>query len=126
MSVTPIVPNKMANHRSYKRRSRVYAIAFDLDTKILESRCGHAWNSCYAKIERVLLSHGFSRQQGSLYFGDENSNPVSCIKAVQELDQSYLWFGAAVKDIRMLRIDEDNDLLPILIDQLRLDQTGAA
>jgi virulence-associated protein VapD len=104
----------------------VYAIAFDIDTQVAERVMGNTWKSCYGAIERSLLAHGFIRQQGSLFFGDDTSNAVSCIKAVQDLDDKYAWFARIVKDLRMLRIDEDNDLLPALSGRLRLGKSDVA
>jgi virulence-associated protein VapD len=105
----------------------VYAIAFDLDSKVAESLCGAGWRgTCYDKIERVLGEHGFQRMQGSLYFGTEASNAVTCVTAVQDLDGRCHWFGRAVRDLRMLRIDEDNDLLPALSNRLRFGNEDAA
>jgi virulence-associated protein VapD len=104
----------------------VYAIAFDIDTIVAERVMGDTWKSCYGMIERGLAPHGFVRQQGSLFFGNASTNAVSCIKAVQDLDAKYAWFGRIVKDLRMLRIDEDNDLLPALSNRLRLDASNVA
>lgn len=126
MPVTPMFPQKKDGHRQLLRTRRVYAIAFDIDTNVAERLLGDTWKTCYGKIERVLATHGFQRQQGSLFFGDEFSNAVSCITAVQDLDNKYAWFGRIVKDLRMLRIDEDNDLLPALSNRLRFDAVGAA
>ena len=103
-----------------RRTKRVYAIAFDLDTALAESLCGSGWRNCYAQIASVMADYGFNRQQGSVYFGDEASDAVRCVLAVQDLDRRYAWFGRAVKDLRMLRVDEDNDLLPLLSNRLRL------
>jgi virulence-associated protein VapD len=97
----------------------VYAIAFDLNTTAAEAACGPGWRSCYEKIAAVLAEHGFGRQQGSVYFGDESSDAVHCVMAVQALDRRYSWFGRVVRDLRMLRVDEDNDLLPALNSELR-------
>jgi hypothetical protein len=44
--------------------------------------------------------------------------------AVQEADRRFAWFASAVKDLRMLRVDEDNDLLPALSNRLRLEAQG--
>lgn len=99
----------------------MYAIAFDIDCQVAERVIGDGWKGCYDKIERALAVHGFERTQGSLYFGDPSSNAVSCMRAVQDLDSKYAWFGRIVKDLRMLRIDEDNDLLPVLSNRLRFD-----
>ncbi|RZT56821.1 virulence-associated protein VapD [Sphingomonas sp. BK036] len=104
----------------------MYAIAFDLDTGAAEAACGSGWRNCYAQIASVMAEYGFNRQQGSVYFGDENSDAVRCVLAVQDLDRRYAWFGRSVKDLRMLRVDEDNDLLPLLSDRLRLGMHDAA
>ena len=93
----------------------MYAIAFDLDMASLE-RCypGVHARSAYDDIRRVLEPHGFQRQQGSVYFGNKHATPVSCVMAVQALARRHPWFKQAVRDIRMLRIEENNDLLPAL------------
>ncbi len=104
----------------------MYAIAFDLDTAVAEQLCGTGWRGCYEKIAQVLGEFGFARQQGSVYFGDENTDAVTCVMAVQEADKRYAWFGRVVRDLRMLRVDEDNDLLPAINNQLRLGSETAA
>lgn len=126
MSVTPIRPPREMGNRPLRKAGRVYAIAFDIDTQVAQSVLGDTWKTCYGAIERGLALHGFSRAQGSLFFGDETSNAVTCIKAVQDLDEKHAWFGRIVKDLRMLRIDEDNDLLPALSNRLRLGKPDVA
>ena len=78
-------------------------------------------NDAYAEIGRVLGRHGFSRQQGSIYFGSAVVNAVTCVLAVQELSRSLPWFAVSVADIRLLRIEEQNDLLPA-VEQAAPDQ----
>ena len=104
----------------------MYAIAFDLDTTAAEAVCGSNWRGCYEKIGAVLAEHGFGRLQGSVYFGDEASDAVRCVVAVQDLDRRYAWFGRIVRDLRMLRVDENNDLLPALNTELRFDAADAS
>ncbi len=92
---------------------RVYAIAFDMDTESLQQHYGvPSYNNAYADIRKVLHRHGFTWQQGSVYFGDETVNAVTCVLAVIDLSQTYAWFPISVRDIRMLRIEEFNDLMP--------------
>lgn len=92
-----------------------YAIAFDLDTDTLKQSYPNAsWNNAYADIRKILEPLGFSWQQGSVYFGGEQVNAVKCVLAAQLLSNTYTWFKASVRDIRMLRIEEMNDLLPAL------------
>ncbi len=92
---------------------RLYALAFDMDADTLQrSYPGPSWNNAYAEIQRVLARHGFTRQQGSVYFGSTQVNAVVCVLAAQDLSRSLPWFAISVRDIRMLRIEEQNDLLP--------------
>lgn len=100
---------------------RMYAIAFDMDTEALEQAYpGPSWRNAYAEIQNILSEHGFTRQQGSVYFGDLRAvNAVTCVLAVMDLTRRLAWFSSSVKDIRMLRIEEQNDLLPA-VHQARL------
>ena len=94
---------------------RMYAITFDLDTQTLEqSYAGASWRNAYADIRNTLRGHGFEWQQGSVYFGTERVDAVRCVLAVQSLTRRYPWFRSAVRDIRMLRIEENNDLAPAI------------
>jgi virulence-associated protein VapD len=96
-------------------RVQMYAIAFDLDTTELEKRYPTpSWQNAYHDIRRTLFSLGFKWQQGSVYFGDESMDAVRCVLAAQTLSNTYPWFRDCVRDIRMLRIEELNDLSPAL------------
>jgi virulence-associated protein VapD len=95
-----------------KESTRVYAIAFDMDIESLKEHCGDPYNNAYSDIRKVLQSHGFSPQQGSVYFGDNTVNAVTCVLAAQDLARKLPWFSNSVRDIRMLRIEEFNDLGP--------------
>ena len=93
----------------------MYAISFDLDIETLKATYGEPYNNAYPEIRKFLLSKGFSWQQGSVYFGDsEKINAVTCVVATSELSRTLPWFAASVRDIRMLRIEENNDLKPAL------------
>lgn len=97
--------------------NRMFAIAFDLDTETLSQTYGSpSYNNAYTEIRRFLQDKGFDWQQGSVYFGDPSKvDAVKCVLAVQELSKTYPWFAASVRDIRMLRIEDNNDLKPALI-----------
>lgn len=92
----------------------MYAIAFEMDIESLRQHYGDPYNGAYLEIRRVLQSHGFSWQQGSVYFGGENINAVICVLAAIDFWRQLPWFAASVRDIRMLRIEELNDLMPAL------------
>src|SRR5947209_3794958 len=57
--------------RPVPREGQVYAIAFDLDNESLRKKFGDPHHSAYLEVRRVLQRHGFTCQQGSVYFGDE-------------------------------------------------------
>jgi virulence-associated protein VapD len=96
----------------------MYAICFDLDQEALKRHYpGATHTNSYDDIRRVLERFGFTRQQGSVYFGDKLVTPVTCVMAVQEVQRIYSWFGKVVSDIRMLRIEEHNDLMPAIAQQ---------
>ncbi|MBD3817127.1 MAG: virulence factor [Halothiobacillus sp. 14-56-357] len=94
----------------------MYAIAFDLKVADLELHySGNSYNNAYGDIKKFLATKGFSRQQGSVYFGDSDKvDAVKCVMAVNALSNQYPWFKQCVTDIRMLRIEENNDLAPAL------------
>ena len=93
----------------------MYAITFDIDTNCLgEQYHTPSSNNAYGDIRKFMEANGFVWQQGSVYFGDENMTAVKCVIAVQKLAKVYPWFTACVKDVRMLRIEENNDLMPAL------------
>jgi virulence-associated protein VapD len=96
----------------FRRAGRVYAIAFGMDIEALRTNYGDPYNNAYLEIRRVLQRHGFAWQQGGVYFGGEAVTAVTCVLAAQDLARSLPWFAAAVRDIRMLRIEELNDLMP--------------
>lgn len=93
----------------------MYVIVFDLDTEALQKSYGSpSWENAYRDIRDALFAHGFTWQQGSVQFGGPEVTPVTCVLAVRELKRRYRWFAECVRDIRMLRIEETNDLRPAL------------
>ncbi|MGL6097574.1 MAG: virulence factor [Fimbriiglobus sp.] len=95
-----------------KTGGRMYAIAFDMDIESLRQHYGDPYNGAYLDIRRVLERHGFRWQQGSTYFGGDGVNAVTCVMAAMDLSRLLPWFAPSVRDIRMLRIEEFNDLMP--------------
>ena len=92
----------------------MYAIAFDMDIDSLRIHYGDPYNNACAEIRKVLQSHGFNWQQGSVYFGGENITAVTCVLAAMDVANQLPWFAPSVRDIRMLRIEELNDLMPAI------------
>lgn len=95
----------------------MYAIVFDFDTETLEQLYpNNSWRNAYMDVRNYLTARGFEWQQGSTYFGDDSIDAVRCVRVVQRLAKKYPWFKPAVRDIRMLRIEENNDLGSALSD----------
>ncbi len=103
------------NVRRTGRGPVMYAISFDLDTKVLQqSYPSPSWQNAYADIGKFLRERGFDHQQGSVYFGDDTIDVVRCQLTVQEMTIEFDWFAPSVRDIRMLRIEDNNDLRPAI------------
>ena len=95
----------------------MYAIVFDFDTQTLEELYPNpSWRNAYSDVRSYLTARGFDWKQGSTYFGDDTVDAVRCVRVVQKLATKYPWFKASVRDIRMLRIEENNDLAQALDD----------
>lgn len=95
----------------------MYAIVFDFDTDLLEQLYPNSsWRNAYSDVRNYLTSRGFE-WQGSTYFGDDTLDAVRCVHVVQRLSKKYPWFTPGVRDIRMLRIEENNDLRAALVDE---------
>ncbi len=93
----------------------MYAILFDMDTNCLEEQYeGSTYHNSYKLIKDFMLANNFTWKQGSVYFGNDKIDAVSCVLTVQKLAQKYSWFSNCVKDVRMLRIEENNDLMQAL------------
>ena len=66
------------------------------------------------EIRRVLEEHQLQWQQGNIYFGGPEVTAATVMVAVIDLTTRLSWFAASVRDIRMLRIEELNDLMPVV------------
>jgi len=102
----------------------MFAIVFDLDLDLdldldqqtlQNSYHNPSYTNAYSDIRRVLERRGFEWKQGSTYFGDQSVDAVACVLAVQDLAKQYTWFTPSVRDIRMLRIEDNNDLMPAIV-----------
>lgn len=98
---------------------RMFAIAFDLDTEsLMNSYPNSSYKNAYAEIKKILFEEGFDWCQGSVYFGKADKvNMVKCMLAARRLARELPWFRASIRDIRMLRIEDTNDLMPVIDDE---------
>jgi virulence-associated protein VapD len=97
----------------------MYAIVFDFDTGMLEQLYPNSqWRNAYSDVRSFLTARGFEWKQGSTYFGDPATvDAVRCVTVIQRLASKYSWFTPSLRDIRMLRIEENNDLMSALTDR---------
>ena len=106
-------PANLGHNR--RERGRVYAVAFDFDVQLLEQLYPNTFcRNASSDVRRFFKENGFENKQGTVYFSHEDISPVECIAAVQDLADLYEWFTPSLKDIRMLRIEENDDLMAIL------------
>lgn len=94
----------------------MFAITFDLDTETLrDTYHNDSYGNAYKEVRNILTNEfGFSWQQGSVYFGGPDVDAVTCVLAAQELASRLPWFAPSVRDIRMLKIEDNNDLAPAI------------
>lgn len=92
----------------------MYAITFDLSVSSLAEHYPTSYTNAYGEIKKFLLENGFTKQQGSVYFGDDTINAVKTVMVVNEMSRKFPWLKDSVSDIRMLRIEENNNLEPAL------------
>jgi virulence-associated protein 2 len=93
----------------------MYAVVFELDTNCLnECYEGETYHGAYREVRDFMSENGFSWTQGSVYFGNETVDAVKCVLVIQKMARTFPWFQTCVRDIRMLRIEENNDLLPAI------------
>jgi len=116
---TPVLASFLASLKSTLPPDgtyRMYALTFDLDMDSLRVNYPNAsYNNAYADIKKILVEEGFEWTQGSVYFGKpERINLTRCILAARRLAKELPWFLASVRDMRMLRIEETNDVLPLI------------
>ncbi len=87
-----------------------YAICVELDPGVLAQVYGPSWQNAYADVSRFLAEHGFVRRYGTVYFGDDTIVAVHCMMVAQRLALAFDWFAPAASDVRMIRIEGNNDL----------------
>lgn len=93
----------------------MFAIAYDFDTACFkESYHNDSWQNAYGDLKKFMHKKGFTTVQGSVLYGDETVTMVGAMMAITELCQKYQWVNSCVKDIRILRILENDDLKPFI------------
>jgi len=90
----------------------MYAIVFELNQDMLATLSTNPITT-YGDIKDALERHGFYWYKRNMYFGDVSKvDAVTCVLAVMDLAKQNPRFALSVSDIRMLRIEDNNDLMP--------------
>ena len=90
----------------------MYAIIFDIDSNCVnDQNQNNSISNCYEDVHKFMEANHFIQQQVNLFLGDETVNAVSCVLTIQKLVKQYPWLDSCIKDARMLRIEENSDLL---------------
>ena len=75
----------------------MYAVTFDIDTNCLSEK--NIYNSkAYSDIRKFMEANGFKWQQGSVYFGNETINAVTCVTTIQALAKALPCFSVCNED----------------------------
>lgn len=88
-----------------------YGILLILDFNKLQQDYNIEDFTALLEIESILyVEYGFKAYSKCLYISEE-ANAVDCIVAVTKLVKKFNWFKPCIKSIRLLRIEENTDLL---------------
>lgn len=97
---------------------RTYAIIVDLEAyrlkELKDATKPQSLQEANSVIAATLHSWGFFFCLESLYLGESYVDAIRCILAIQNLTRTYTWFEPVVSVARMLRIEEQDDLMPAI------------
>jgi virulence-associated protein VapD len=121
----------------------MYAITFDFDTRCLEQhftpvddtqqldidmdiilpagsseQAKRYYPKAYTLVRRYLEQNGFEWRQGSVYFFKDRTlqDNLVVLKIIKRLAKKYPWFLDCSRDVRILKIEAENDVLAFLKD----------
>jgi virulence-associated protein VapD len=92
----------------------MFAIAYDFDTEKLKEHYTSSYNNAYGDVRKFMETKGFTAKQGSVLYGDDTVTMVSAVLAVSGLSTKFPWVLPSLKDIRILRILDSDDLMPAI------------
>jgi virulence-associated protein VapD len=92
-----------------------YVLTIDLDgDKLAAAAPNLDIGAARVHVRRLMEERGFTCRQDTVFIGNDDLRSKECIKAVIELGVRLPWFRAAARDIRMLQVAEDEDLIEFL------------
>jgi len=100
------------NH-CFEKVTSMYAIAFEFDDAALGLRT-EAIASAKEQVCNVLEEFGFEYLAGNLYLGKDQVTSITCVLAVQTIAARIPSLRKSFRQLKMLRIDEQCDLIDAL------------
>jgi virulence-associated protein VapD len=88
----------------------MYAILIEVDPDKVSKAYRGPYNDPYLELRTVLKRFGLEEKKPGLYFGNTQTNSVTCVLATLELARKCPWLIRCVQDMRLLRIEEQSDL----------------
>ena len=90
----------------------MFAIAFDMDIKLLRNTYGEPYNNAYYEIKIILRKYNFFNTQGSVYL-TENDDMANLFSAIEAL-KNTTWFKISVRDIRAFKVENWSDFTALV------------
>ena len=90
----------------------MFAIAFDMDIKLLRNTYGGPYNNAYYEIKIILRKYNFFNTQGSVYL-TENDDMANLFSAIEAL-KNTTWFKISVRDIRAFKVENWSDFTALV------------
>ena len=107
----------------YRKR---YALNFDLEQKMLRQYLDEKNpEKAYRLLRGFLEKKGFFHVQGSGYNSIEEMSESEIFKIMLDLDETFEWFGRAVKSIQVTEIGERYDYTEQFKDVVEEDRSPA-
>jgi virulence-associated protein VapD len=79
---------------------------------------GDKFNEAYLHVYKFLEKHGFFWQcgvhTGNMYVYNKSANELECVLVVQDLVKRFDWFKYAIIELRMLRMEECTNFMPVI------------
>lgn len=65
----------------------------------------------YDELRDCFNKFGFTKLNDYMYIGNSNITAVDCVLVTQYLNNKFKWFKPAVRNFKMLRVEDTTDLL---------------
>lgn len=96
--------------------NRMCVVLIDIDQDLVQRHCPeYTLDGAYDALSKVLRLYGFTIRQGGFYFREDRFvTSFTGVLMVMDLVRRHPWFRNVVTDIRMLRVEEATDMMPVV------------